>query len=136
MPKEPESRRNRRETGGHAGARSAAETGPGAGPAPRQSMLTDTPKEPESRRNPGEFADHDAEEKLVCRRRGWPVVRLARALRRQHASEKTEGTLSCGNVAWRWGAGPVHGVGARGRRSEGTQGPEPVSQRDPAPLLF
>ncbi len=34
----------------------------GAGPAPRQSMLTDTPKEPESRRNPGEFADHDAEE--------------------------------------------------------------------------
>ena len=85
----------------------------GAGPAPRQSMLTDTPKEPESRRNPGEFADHDAEERLVCRRRGWPVVRLARALRRQHASEKTEGTLSCGNVAWRWGAGPVHGAGDR-----------------------
>ena len=41
-----------------------------------------------------------------------------------------------GAVAWRWGAHPVHGVGARGRRSERTQGPEPVAQHDPAPLFF
>jgi hypothetical protein len=38
---------------------------PGASPAPREPMLTETPKEPESRGNPGEFADHDAEDELV-----------------------------------------------------------------------
>ena len=41
---------------------------------------------------------------------------------RARRSPRTERTLSCGNVAWRWGAHPVHGVGARGRRSERTQG--------------
>ena len=38
----------------------------------------------------------------------------------------TERTLSRGDVALRWGAHPVHGVGARGRRSERTPGLEPV----------
>jgi hypothetical protein len=37
-------------------------------------------------------------------------------------SAASERTLSCWNVAWRWGADPVHGVGARGRRSERTPG--------------
>jgi hypothetical protein len=59
-----------------------------------------------------------------------------------------ERTLSCGNVAWRWGTDPVHGVGARGSepvtkpaghakrtrprtrggRSERTPGSEPVTK--------
>jgi hypothetical protein len=38
---------------------------------------------------------------------------------------RPERTLSCRVVAWRWGAHPVHGVGARGRRSERTPGWSP-----------
>ena len=44
----------------------------------------------------------------------------------------TKRTLSCRSVAWRGGTRPCRG-GARGRRSERTQGAEPVAQRDPAP---
>jgi hypothetical protein len=65
MPKEPERRRNRRETAGHARRAARRRISPGASPAPREPMLTETPKEPESRRNPGEFADHEAEDELV-----------------------------------------------------------------------
>ena len=48
----------------------------------------------------------------------------------------TERTLSCGSVAWRWGAHPVHGVGARGRRSERTQGLSPSLSMIPPPRFF
>jgi hypothetical protein len=33
-----------------------------------------------------------------------------------HEPAATKGTLSCGNVAWRKGTDPVHGVGTRGRK--------------------
>ena len=49
---------------------------------------------------------------------------------------KTEQTLSCGSVAWRGGADPCTGSAREvGDRNE-PRDPEPVSQRDPAPLLF
>ena len=52
------------------------------------------------------------------------------------AAPRTERTLSCGSVAWRWGAHPVHGVGARGRRSERTQGLSPSLSMIPPPRFF
>ena len=56
-----------------------------------------------------------------CRMNPRPAPR---SMRRHPRAERT---LSCGNVALRWGAHPVHGVGARGRRSERTAGLEPAS---------
>jgi hypothetical protein len=67
---------------------------------------------------------------------GAPQRRSQRSLRNAAGSKRAQlqaneperrrqakRTLSCGTVAWKWGADPVHGVGARGRRSERTQGP-------------
>jgi hypothetical protein len=58
----------------------------------------------------------------------------ASASGRQSSASKR--TLSCGSVAWRWGAHPVHGVGARGRRSERTQGLSPSLSMIPPPRFF
>ena len=53
------------------------------------------------------------------------------ACRRTWAIYRTNPVLSvCGR---RRGSTPLQRGGARGRRSERTQGPEPVAQRDPAP---